>query len=579
MLLLESKLTLSRACINLIYKMDRAFLNATFQNQSLERKESTLHQKEDINIPATSEKYRKMQVDWTLTDDDNIGSFSIEPDQSLIFYETFNGKEKINKRWDIIQGRISNIPAMNQPDAYLANMVDEYGGSATRSLFETYFRHANLRPSQKDTQKELNELARGIMASAKIIESKNKKFIYANIFGGDIEVIDRDTGETKTINNETTGRHLPMISLTDDQLMAAGVGNDIKIFSNETASCIKKLLGHENLVRSLSESRDGKNIISGSWDSSIKIWDKYTGECIKTFECAGPVESVIELFDGQHIAYFCSADGKTRILNKDTGQVIKIIDGKKPQEDPRGGISVLHNNMIEFWRLDGARSAEPASILIRERNILGEYDRFGNFRKERFEIKNEDIATGVYWLQYSNLEAKRLEEKKKFKWGRERLYFDVPLDKIKLLGNLIQKIAKNKKIPVSFKYLDIESSKDLSHEATRFVANFSSVKDARRLYELLSVDDEYKNIKPDREINYLAHNIDGKVHYASGYKEIREQQLSDHTKFLEQIIQNPDGTYTLISSVRDPRIFSKEEYEKLLGMHDFPAEFRKKWEE
>jgi hypothetical protein len=558
--------------------MDRAFLNATFQNKPLERKESTLHQKEDINIPAISEKYRKMQIDWTLADDDNISSFHIDVDQSSISYETFNGKEKAEKRWDIIRGRIADVSIMDKPDAYVAELVNDYGISATRSLFEAYFRQANRRPSQEDMQKELNELARGILASAKIIKSKNKKIIYANIFGGDIEVIDKETGKAKTINNGTTGYHLPMISLAGNQFMAEGIVNDIKIFSNEAASCMKKLLGHENLVRSLDESRDGKNIISGSWDASIKIWDKDTGECIKTFECAGPVESVIELFDGQHIAYFCSADGKTRILNKDTGQVIKIIDGENPQEDPRSGISVLHDNIIEFWRLDGARGAEPANILIRGKNILSEYDRFGNFEKERFEIRNEDIATGVYWLQYSNLEAKRLEEKKKFKWGRERLYFDVPLDRIELLGNLIQKIAKDKRIPISFKYLDVESSKDISHEATRFVANFSSVKDAKRLYIELSENDEYLSIKPDREINYLAHNVDGKAHYASGYKEIREQQLSDHMKFLEQIIKNPDGTYTLVSSVGDPKTFSKEEYEKLLGMHDFPTEFRKKWE-
>ena len=35
-------------------------------------------------------------------------------------------------------------------------------------------------------------------------------------------------------------------------------------------------------VRSVAWTRDGKNIASGSWDKTIKIWNAQTGQCVST---------------------------------------------------------------------------------------------------------------------------------------------------------------------------------------------------------------------------------------------------------------------------------------------------------
>jgi len=48
--------------------------------------------------------------------------------------------------------------------------------------------------------------------------------------------------------------------------------------------CLKTLEGHGDSIRSVIETKDGKQIISCSDDSTIKIWDKETGECLKTLE-------------------------------------------------------------------------------------------------------------------------------------------------------------------------------------------------------------------------------------------------------------------------------------------------------
>jgi len=70
----------------------------------------------------------------------------------------------------------------------------------------------------------------------------------------------------------------------------------------EKYECIKTLKGHGGSVNSVIESHDGKYIISGSGNKTIKIWDKETGKCIKTLKGhGGPVYSVIESHDGKYI--------------------------------------------------------------------------------------------------------------------------------------------------------------------------------------------------------------------------------------------------------------------------------------
>jgi WD40 repeat protein len=80
----------------------------------------------------------------------------------------------------------------------------------------------------------------------------------------------------------------------------------------EKYECIRTLKGLEDSFISLIESRDGKYIISGSYDGTIKIWNKETGECIRTLDHGGWVNSVIESHDGKYIIS-CSADGTIKI--------------------------------------------------------------------------------------------------------------------------------------------------------------------------------------------------------------------------------------------------------------------------
>ena len=104
-----------------------------------------------------------------------------------------------------------------------------------------------------------------------------------------------------------------VVESQDGKTIISGSGDKtIKIWDKETGKCLKTLEGHRGWIFSLVESRDGKTIISGSNDGTIKIWDKETGKCIKTLDVGSAVVSLAESHDRKTIISD-SADGAIKI--------------------------------------------------------------------------------------------------------------------------------------------------------------------------------------------------------------------------------------------------------------------------
>ena len=130
--------------------------------------------------------------------------------------------------------------------------------------------------------------------------------------------------------------------------------------------------GHAGVVSSVAFSPDGRLIASGSWDSTIKLWDAATCNQLRSLEGhAGPVNSVAFSPDGKVIASG-SGDKTVKLWDVVTGIQLRSLEGHT------GGV-----NSVAF---------SPDGKVI----ASGSQDKFGRLspQLQRDTIKLWDAVTG-----------------------------------------------------------------------------------------------------------------------------------------------------------------------------------------
>jgi F-box/WD-40 domain protein MET30 len=141
----------------------------------------------------------------------------------------------------------------------------------------------------------------------------------------------------------------------DDTILATGsYDTTIKIWDIATQKCIRTLKGHTSGVRSL--QFDDTKLISGSLDKTIKVWNWRTGECLSTFP--GHSEGVIGLHFEGNILASGSIDRSVKIWNfvdKSTNLLRghkDWVNDVKVDAQSRTVFSASDDCTVRLWDLD-----------------------------------------------------------------------------------------------------------------------------------------------------------------------------------------------------------------------------------
>jgi WD40 repeat protein len=100
------------------------------------------------------------------------------------------------------------------------------------------------------------------------------------------------------------------------------VGSSIQIWDAKTGKLVATLKGHTHSVWCLAWTKDGKTLISGSYDCSIRTWN--TTNWQQTAVLLEHTSGVfgIAISPNDHILVSASSDHTTRLWNLDNGQPI-----------------------------------------------------------------------------------------------------------------------------------------------------------------------------------------------------------------------------------------------------------------
>jgi WD40 repeat protein len=134
---------------------------------------------------------------------------------------------------------------------------------------------------------------------------------------------------------DDTAAHSLVLS-RDGQMLVTGSYRKIKVWQTlqptggknlKDAQPLHTLMGHSHIVRALAISADGKLLISGSWDQTIKVWQLETGKLIRTLKGHRDRVYAIALSPDEQIIASGSADKTIKLWHLETGELLGTFAG------------------------------------------------------------------------------------------------------------------------------------------------------------------------------------------------------------------------------------------------------------
>jgi WD40 repeat protein len=147
-------------------------------------------------------------------------------------------------------------------------------------------------------------------------------------------------------------------------------GKTIWLWNLNTGACIHTLEGHVGAVTSLSFSRNGKLILSGSADDTMRLWDTGSGICVRTIRCnqiSGALGILLTRFspDGKNII---SADNKNVKLWDTNGNCIRTYESGSDSvlcfsPDGKLFLSALKSGNVSLFNIFESKSVMRFNVM------------------------------------------------------------------------------------------------------------------------------------------------------------------------------------------------------------------------
>jgi WD40 repeat protein len=171
--------------------------------------------------------------------------------------------------------------------------------------------------------------------------------------------------ELQTFSGHADGNTCIALSKDGKRLLSGSADKTLKLWDVKTGQAIFTFTGHEGIVRSVALSADGKWAVSGGDDRTVRLWDVQTGKPLQTLTGHGDGVNGVALT--AHGAWIASASDDQTIrlwplkgnkLDEDTD--VKVLEGHKRQvtcvafsPDGKRILSGSQDQTLKVWDLEG----------------------------------------------------------------------------------------------------------------------------------------------------------------------------------------------------------------------------------
>ncbi len=171
----------------------------------------------------------------------------------------------------------------------------------------------------------------------------------------DSEIPQKLTGHTAKVNS---------VAFVGDTCKLISGSNDttVKLWDVISGKLLHTFTGHTKYVSSVAVSADDRKVLSGSWDGTIRLWNIISGENLMTITAhEEPVIGVAISSDAKH-AVSCCSDSTAKVWNLSDGKMQCILKGHTAQvncaafsTDGKRIITASDDGTTKFWDAETGR--------------------------------------------------------------------------------------------------------------------------------------------------------------------------------------------------------------------------------
>jgi small GTP-binding protein len=116
-------------------------------------------------------------------------------------------------------------------------------------------------------------------------------------------------------------------SVDGKRLLTGGSDGSVRLWDAETGRCLQVLKGHTNMIWGVDLNADQSLALSASQDETLRLWDLGTGRCLRVLQGhSGPVKSVAWSPD-QRRALSGAWENTPRLWDMETGSCLRVLEG------------------------------------------------------------------------------------------------------------------------------------------------------------------------------------------------------------------------------------------------------------